>query len=61
MRTSKIQEFIDFYNSTNFYVAEHFASCSPKMLENYLTKNKGKIEDILIIRKKKNGKNNKTS
>jgi len=56
VRTSKIQELIDFYNSTDYYVAEHFTDCSllmlVLMLEDYLKKYKGKIEDIIIIRKK---------
>mgnify|MGYP001565857183 CR=1 FL=1 len=51
-RTQKIQELVDFFNSTDYYVVEHFVDCSPKLLENYLAKNKGKIEDIIIIRKK---------
>lgn len=50
-RTSKIKELIDLYNSTNYYVAEHFTDCSPKLLINYLQKNSGKIEDIIIIRR----------
>ena len=52
MRTSKIQELIDFFNSTDYYVAEHFANVSPKIIFDYLVKNRGKIEDIIIIRKK---------
>lgn len=51
-RTSKIKELVDLYNSTNYYVAEHFTGFSPKMMIKYLIKNSGKIEDIIIIRKK---------
>ena len=52
MRTSKIQELIDFYNSTDYYVAEHFTDCSPKILEGYFRKYKRKIEEVIVIRKK---------
>lgn len=48
----KIQELIEFYNSTDYMMAEHFANISPKIIMNYLTKNRGKIEDIIIIRKR---------
>ena len=51
-RTSKIKELVDFYNSTDYYVAEHFVDVSPKIMMDYLMKNRVKIEDIIIIRKK---------
>mgnify|MGYP001602243508 CR=1 FL=1 len=51
-RTSKIEELIDLYNSTDYYVAEHFVDFSLKRMLLYLIKNSGKIEDIIVIRRK---------
>ena len=52
MRTSKIQEFVDFYNSTDYLIAEHFADFSPKMMMDYFQKNSKKIKDVIVIREK---------
>lgn len=52
MRTSKIKELVDFYNSTDYMMAEHFADISPKLIMDYLTKNREKIEDIIVIRRR---------
>ena len=51
-RTQKIQEFMDFVNSTKFLRAVQFSTFSPNIIINYLQKNSGKIESIIIILKK---------
>lgn len=53
-RTSKIQKLIELYNSTDYYVADHFTGFSPRMMIKYLMNNSGKIEDVIVIRRKNN-------
>jgi len=48
VRTSKIQELIDLYNSTDYYVAQHYVGLSFRLVWHLLTK---EIDDIIIIGK----------
>ena len=48
-KPSKIKELVDLYNSTDYYVAEHFVGLSFRLMWQLLTK---QIDDIIIIGKK---------